>query len=138
MNHKHEALWPLKNYKLYIVCTLILSNLFHLIVGSRLILTQNELWVPNCCYINFKVFLLVFKISKEHHHDFNLVHIIILIIITFLGEKWFTLSVLSPKKTSLGFLKALEEDYNLENCNKLFHQDSNTRLHCNFSKEEGC
>jgi hypothetical protein len=40
MNHKHEALWPLKNYKLYILCTLILSNPPHLIVGSKLILTQ--------------------------------------------------------------------------------------------------
>ncbi len=27
MNHKHEALWPLKNCKLYIVCTLILLNM---------------------------------------------------------------------------------------------------------------
>jgi hypothetical protein len=43
MNHKHEALWPLKNYKLYTVCTLILSNFLHIIVGSRLISIQNEL-----------------------------------------------------------------------------------------------
>jgi hypothetical protein len=43
MNHKHEVLWVLKNCKLYTVCTLILSNFFHLIVGSRLILTRNEL-----------------------------------------------------------------------------------------------
>jgi hypothetical protein len=43
MNHKHEALWPLKNCKLYILCTLILFNPPHLIVGSRLILTQSEL-----------------------------------------------------------------------------------------------
>jgi hypothetical protein len=42
MNHKHEALWLLKNYKLYILCTLILSNPPHLTVGSKLILTQNE------------------------------------------------------------------------------------------------
>jgi len=29
MNHKHEALWPVKNYNLYILCTLILSNLHY-------------------------------------------------------------------------------------------------------------
>jgi hypothetical protein len=43
MDHKHEALWPLKNFKLYIMCTLILINSLHLTVGSRLILTQNEI-----------------------------------------------------------------------------------------------
>jgi hypothetical protein len=43
MNHKHEALWLFKNCKLYIVCTLILSNPLHLTIGSRLILTQSEL-----------------------------------------------------------------------------------------------
>jgi hypothetical protein len=43
MNHKHEALWSLKNYKLYIVCTLILSNPLHLTIGSKLILTQSKL-----------------------------------------------------------------------------------------------
>jgi hypothetical protein len=43
MNQKHEALSPLKNYKLYIVCTLILSNHFHLTIGSQLILIQSEL-----------------------------------------------------------------------------------------------
>jgi hypothetical protein len=42
MNHKHEALWLLKNGKLYILCTLILFNPPHLTVGSRLILTLNE------------------------------------------------------------------------------------------------
>jgi len=35
MNHKHEALWPFKNYKLYALSTLILSNLLHLIIGSK-------------------------------------------------------------------------------------------------------
>jgi hypothetical protein len=37
MIHKHEVLWSLKNHKLYIVCTLILSNPLHLTIGSRLI-----------------------------------------------------------------------------------------------------
>jgi hypothetical protein len=58
MNHKHEALWSLENCKLYIMCTLIiLSNPPHLIVGSKLTLTQNELWVQKCC-ANSKVFYL--------------------------------------------------------------------------------
>jgi hypothetical protein len=52
----------------YILCTLILSNPFHLIVGSKLILTQNELQVPKCCHVNSKVFLLVFIIAKGCHH----------------------------------------------------------------------
>jgi hypothetical protein len=43
MNHKHEALWPLKKGKLYILCTLIPSNDFHLTIGSRLILIQGLL-----------------------------------------------------------------------------------------------
>jgi hypothetical protein len=43
MNHKHDALWPLKNNKLYTLCTLILFNPPHLTIGSKLILTQNEL-----------------------------------------------------------------------------------------------
>jgi hypothetical protein len=43
MNHKHEALGPLKNYKLYTLYTLILSNPPHLTIGSKLILIQNEL-----------------------------------------------------------------------------------------------
>jgi hypothetical protein len=37
-----SALWPLKNYKLYTLCTLILSNPLHLTVGSKLIMNQNE------------------------------------------------------------------------------------------------
>jgi len=42
MNHKHEALRPLKNCKLYTLYTLILLNIFNLMVRSRLILTQSE------------------------------------------------------------------------------------------------
>jgi len=37
MNHKHETLRLLKNRKLYILRTLILSDPPHLIVGSKLI-----------------------------------------------------------------------------------------------------
>jgi hypothetical protein len=36
MNHKHEALWLSKKCKLYTLCTLILSNLLHLIIISIL------------------------------------------------------------------------------------------------------
>jgi hypothetical protein len=43
MNHKHEALWLLKNCKLYTLCTLILFNPPHLTIGTRLILIQSEL-----------------------------------------------------------------------------------------------
>jgi hypothetical protein len=42
MNHKHEALWPQKNYKVYILYTLILSNPPHLSIGSKLIIAQME------------------------------------------------------------------------------------------------
>jgi hypothetical protein len=42
MFHDHEALWSLKNYKLYNLCTLILSNSLHLTIGSKVILTQIE------------------------------------------------------------------------------------------------
>jgi hypothetical protein len=42
MNHKHEALWLLKNYKLYTLYTLILSNPPHPAIGSKLIIAQNE------------------------------------------------------------------------------------------------
>jgi hypothetical protein len=52
MNHKHEALWLLKNCKLYIICRLILSNFFHLTTASKLILIESELCVPKCCHAN--------------------------------------------------------------------------------------
>jgi hypothetical protein len=79
MNLKHEALWPLKNYKLYIVYALILYNSFHLIIGSRLILTQSELLVLKCCHANFKVFSCIYD-SQRIQSNFNLLHIIILVI----------------------------------------------------------
>jgi hypothetical protein len=43
MNLKHEILWSLKKCKLYILCTLILFNPFHLTIGSKLTLIRNEL-----------------------------------------------------------------------------------------------
>jgi hypothetical protein len=79
MNHKHKALWSLKNYKLYTMCTLILSNPLHLTVGSKWILTQNELWVQKCCCANSKVFWLVFRITKGCHQNFSLLCTIILV-----------------------------------------------------------
>jgi hypothetical protein len=42
-SQKHEALWFFKNCKLYTIYTLILFNLPHLAIGSKLILTQSEL-----------------------------------------------------------------------------------------------
>jgi hypothetical protein len=43
MTHKHEVVWPLRNCKIYTLYTMILFNPPHLIVKSKLILTQNEL-----------------------------------------------------------------------------------------------
>jgi len=59
MNHKHEALRSLKNCKLYILCTLILSDPPHLIVGSKLILIQNELEFKNMVMYVLKFFTCV-------------------------------------------------------------------------------
>jgi hypothetical protein len=36
------GLMAIENYKLYTICTIILSNPLHLIVGSKLIFTQSE------------------------------------------------------------------------------------------------
>ncbi len=41
-------------------------------------------------------FWFVFKIVKEYHQNFSLLHIIILVIHHFFGEKWFTFSMFSP------------------------------------------
>jgi hypothetical protein len=40
---QNEALWPWKNYKLYTLCAMILFIPPHLTIGTRLILTQNDL-----------------------------------------------------------------------------------------------
>jgi hypothetical protein len=45
--------------KLYIVCTFILFNPFHLTIESILILIQNELWVRKCCHANSNLFACV-------------------------------------------------------------------------------
>ncbi len=42
MNHKHEALWPSKEHKLYIMYRLILSNPLHLTIGTKVSLIQIE------------------------------------------------------------------------------------------------
>jgi hypothetical protein len=65
MNHKHEALWPLKICTLYTLCTLILSNSLHLTIGSSLTLIQNELWVPKCCHVHSKILFLMLKFPKN-------------------------------------------------------------------------
>jgi len=43
------------------------------------------------CKLKKKLF--VFRIAKEYHQDFSLLHIIYSLYITFFGEKWLTLSV---------------------------------------------
>jgi len=59
MNHKHEVLRSPKNCKLYILCALILSTPPHLTVGSKLILTQNELEFKNMVVYVVKFFTCV-------------------------------------------------------------------------------
>jgi hypothetical protein len=41
-NHNYEVLWLLKKYKLYTLCTLILSNPLHLAIASELILIKSN------------------------------------------------------------------------------------------------
>jgi hypothetical protein len=59
MNHKYKALWLLKNCKLHTLCTLILFNPLQLTIGSKLILTQNELSVQKYCCVKLKFFTCV-------------------------------------------------------------------------------
>jgi len=100
MNHKHEALWLLKICMLYILCTLILSNYFHLTIGSSLNLIQIELWVPKCCHAHSKVLFLMFRVSKKCHQDFSLLHTYYIYYASLFGvnrgEKWVTHILLSP------------------------------------------
>jgi hypothetical protein len=75
MFHEPQTWGPtiVKNYNLYIVCTLIWSNPLHLTIGSWLILIQSEFWVLNVVMqINF--FLLMFKIARKYHQNFSLLH----------------------------------------------------------------
>jgi hypothetical protein len=65
MNHKHEALWSLKNYKLYTLCTLILFNPLHVTVGSRLILTQSDFEFQNVVVQIIKFFYLCLCQPKD-------------------------------------------------------------------------
>jgi hypothetical protein len=86
---------------LYILCTLILPNFFHLTIGSSLTLIQNEFEVPKCCHAHFKgFFFLMFKVLKNYHLDFNLQHTYYICYTSFFSmksdEKWFTCNVLSP------------------------------------------
>jgi hypothetical protein len=97
MNNKHEALWPSKNYKFYTLCTLVLSNPLHLIIGSRLILTQNELWVHKCYHANFKVFSLCLGHPNDAMNFFVYYVLWYSLYITFFGQKWFIFSVLWPQ-----------------------------------------
>jgi len=100
MNHKHEALWPLKRCTLYILCTLILFNSLHLTIGSSLNLIQNELWVPKCCHAHSNLFLLMFRVFKKCYWDLGLLHTYHTCYTSLFwvksGEKWLTHNVLSP------------------------------------------
>ncbi len=60
MNHKHEALWLLKKCNLYVLHVHWFYPIsLHLTIRSRLILTQNELWISNCFHANSKFFSYV-------------------------------------------------------------------------------
>jgi hypothetical protein len=77
-----------------------LSNSLHLTIGSSLTLIQNELWVPKCFHVHFKVFSLMFKVSKICHQDLCLLHTYYRCYTSLFweknGEKWFTYIVFSP------------------------------------------
>jgi len=99
MNHKYEVLWPLERCTLYTLCTLILSNSLHLTIRSSLNLIQYELWVLKCCHAHFFLKILMFRVSKKCHQDFNLLHTYYTYNTSFFwvksGEKWFAHSVFS-------------------------------------------
>jgi len=80
MNHKHVALLAQTNYKLYILCTLYVSNPLHLTIGSILVFPQNEFCILKCCHVNFELFFLMFRITKGCHQNFGLLCTMILII----------------------------------------------------------
>jgi len=61
MFHESQT-WSLmvnEKHKLYIVCTLILFNPFHLTIESILTLIQNELFVRKCYHANSKIIACV-------------------------------------------------------------------------------
>ncbi len=70
----------MKNYKLYTICTLILSNPLHLTVGSKIILTTINFEFQKVVMDFFFFFFPVFIIAKGYHQDINLLHTIILVI----------------------------------------------------------
>jgi hypothetical protein len=79
---------------IYVLCTLFLSNLLHLTIGSRLILTQNELW-GQCCHANYEMFCLCLRLLKDTIKILGYHILWYLLYITLFGEKWFTFNVLS-------------------------------------------
>jgi hypothetical protein len=54
----------IKNCTLYMLRSLILFNPFHLTVGSKLILTENEIWVSEYC-AHSRVFWLCIGLSND-------------------------------------------------------------------------
>jgi hypothetical protein len=70
---------------------------FHLTIGSRSILTQNELWVPKYYHA---IFILFFCLCLGQPKDVINISIYYvpqyLLYITFFCEKWFTFSAFSP------------------------------------------
>jgi hypothetical protein len=94
MCHESQT-WPLKNYKLHVVCRLILSNSPHLIIGSKLNLIHSELWVSLCCHAHFKVFCLCLGLPKNVTKILDYCILWYLLYITIFGLKWLSCNVLS-------------------------------------------
>jgi hypothetical protein len=78
-----KYLWLLKKCKLYTLTTLILFNLLHLTIGSKLTLGSKML------FYKFWSFLFILRITKGCHQDLTRY----LLYITFFGERWLSLSV---------------------------------------------
>jgi hypothetical protein len=62
---QYDNLWLLKNCMLQAMSTLSVPNPYNLIVGSRLILNQNEFLISKKIHAHSKSFLLEFRIVKR-------------------------------------------------------------------------
>ncbi len=81
---------------LYILCTLILSNSFHITIGSSLILIQMIFDFQNVVMHILNVFSYVQDFQKMSSRFQLTTYLSYLLYITFLGEKWPIYSVILP------------------------------------------
>ncbi len=80
---------------LYILCTLILSNSFHITIGSSLILIQMIFDFQNVVMHILNVFSYVQDFQKMSSRYWLTTYLSYLLYIIFLGEKWPIYSVIS-------------------------------------------